>query len=339
MIGGCKLRAILAFALVALQAPAWGQSIAPAPGGSQQNPPPTGPSVQASAAAPDDPLSISAAQTRMAQKNFAEAVAILTTLADRGDQKAGAMLARILAFGPREVQDFKAAVKQAQSSADQGVADGQEVLGLLYLQGVGVVSNPAAAAKWLRLAANQDEVTAQFQMGVLYTSGHGVRKDPAEAMRWYVKAAEQGFSSAYLTIAAAFSEGAGLPKDPRQSFFWYSVALPRLSDNGIASAAARGRDKVATGLTYDETKPYQIVAATWVPTKGALDSVRAQIGKTTPEMITRDSGSGFSVAASGEILTARHVVKGCKRISVSLPSSGTTTAPFWPRTPTSIWRS
>jgi S1-C subfamily serine protease len=176
-------------------------------------------------------------------------------------------------------------------------------------------------------AAAHNDPGAETQLGALYSLNQLVKKDPTASVKWTAEAAEQGAGAALYNVAIAFSEGSVLPRDPRQAFFWFTVALPRLGESpSLASQAVHGRDKAATQMTLDETRGLQIIAQTWVPTKGSLDGVRAQAGKTTVGQIPRDTGSGITLNAVGDVLTARHVIKDCKRVTVTAPGGTSTDA-------------
>ena len=255
------------------------------------------------------------------QHDYVTAVSLLQQLAKQGDVHAEALLARLLGFGPKEVQNPSAALPWAQAAAQRGDAEGEEVLGYLYANGVGVAKNPATAADWLRRAAEQDNASAAQQLGMFYLTGSGVARDPVQGVKWLVRAGEQGHPVALAAIGEGFAKGDGLPEDPRQAFFWYSVALPRLADQpGPSTLTLRARDAVATKMTFDETRAFMIMAQTWVPAKGSLAGVTAQAGMKTTGPIPRDTGSGFTINDQGQVLTADHVVRECKTITVTAPA-------------------
>lgn len=287
------------------------------------------PRAAGAASPPADPPAAAAAtsldQIRglLGQHDYARALALLEPLAKQGDPKAQALLARVLGFGPKEQRSPAEAVGWAEAAAQKGDAEGEEVLGWLTLSGVGVARDAAVAAEWFRRAAEQDNVAAAQELGLLYTAGTGVGKDAAQAVKWTVRAAERGNPVALATLGEAFSKGEILPLDPRQAFFWYSVALPRLADqSGPSSVTLRERDKVAIELNFDDTRALMLMAQNWVPAKGSLEGVLAQAGKKTTGPALRGTGSGFAINEAGDVLTARHVVKDCKTLTVT-PAGGT----------------
>src|SRR5262245_22949702 len=105
--------------------------------GACQAPPGAGGRPATVAVAPSD-MTLEEAHARLDRHDYAGAVTILETLGKGGDAKAEVALARLYAFGPRELQAPSEGAGWAQRAATQGDAGGEAVLGLLYLNGVGV---------------------------------------------------------------------------------------------------------------------------------------------------------------------------------------------------------
>jgi uncharacterized protein len=88
----------------------------------------------------------------MAREDYAQAVAILSPLAQNGDPAAQAYLGYLYAIGRGVPQDYTQAAIWYRRAADQGHSGAQYELGLLYDKGQGVPVNVIQAEKWLILA-------------------------------------------------------------------------------------------------------------------------------------------------------------------------------------------
>ena len=78
--------------------------------------------------------------------------------------------------------------------ARRGDAEAEAAIAGLYLQGLGVEWSAAQAAAWYRRAAKRGLMAAQMNLGDLYATGRGVRRDLVEAYLWLGLAAAQGNS-------------------------------------------------------------------------------------------------------------------------------------------------
>jgi uncharacterized protein len=97
--------------------------------------------------------------------------------------------------------DYAAALRLWRSLADKGDASAQYCVGRLYEDGVGVPQNYAEAAKWYWAAAAQNYTLAEVKLARMYLDGRGVPKSEAKAVRLYCRAADSGNTDAqeYLT--------------------------------------------------------------------------------------------------------------------------------------------
>ena len=97
-------------------------------------------------------------------------------------------------------KDYASALSLFRSLAEKGDAKAEGNLGVLYSHGEGVRQDYAEALKWYRRAAEQGDPHAQFNIGVLYDHGTGVDQSYAEALKWYELAAAKGDVLAHLNL-------------------------------------------------------------------------------------------------------------------------------------------
>jgi TPR repeat protein len=126
------------------------------------------------------------------RKDYATALSLFRSLADKGDARAQGNVGAMYANGQGVPLDYAEAIKWYRRAADQGDAHAQYNLGVRYDRGGGVTQDYAEALKWYRLAAAKGDVLAHGNLGVLYANGHGVPQDYAEAITHIRFAAERG---------------------------------------------------------------------------------------------------------------------------------------------------
>src|ERR1700760_2826485 len=68
-------------------------------------------------------------------------------------------------------KDYASALSLFRSLAEKGNLKAQSNLGAMYARGEGVPKNDAEALKWYRRAADQGEPHAQYNIGVHYDHG------------------------------------------------------------------------------------------------------------------------------------------------------------------------
>ena len=88
--------------------------------------------------------------------------------------------------------DYATAIRIWHSLADRGSATAQTFLGMVYADGRGVTQNYAEAAKWYRLASDQGHSVAQFNLGYMYAHGQGVPQDYVTAHMLFNLASAKG---------------------------------------------------------------------------------------------------------------------------------------------------
>jgi hypothetical protein len=137
---------------------------------------------------------IAKARQAYRSRKTAEAVALLTPLAEAGDLQAAAILGDFLmspADGPANLPQAR---RWLALAAPEGSPQTLYNLGVLYDKGGGGERDAAEAAKWFGLAADQRDSTAQLNLGILYhpKGPAGLMKDVQAARQWLLYAANNG---------------------------------------------------------------------------------------------------------------------------------------------------
>ncbi len=187
------------------------------------------------------------ARAAFGSRQYAEALALLEPMAERGNPGAQNGLAVMYARGLGVRQDLGEAFKWHKKAALQGYALAQFFLGLMYADGQGVAQDAAQGAGWLRAAAQQGLPVAQFSLAAMYARGEGVGKDSYQAAAWYRKAAEQGHALAQHNLALLYLSGEGVPRNPAEAFRWEQKAAELGDENaqfGLGILYAKGVDGV-----------------------------------------------------------------------------------------------
>ena len=130
---------------------------------------------------------------------YAEALAILKPLADRGVARAQFRYAVMQQYGRgtttnrNEAEDlFRRALPAIRTNAEAGEPWAQADLASLYEDGMVVAQDLEQAVSWYQKAAEQGYAGAQTNLGILYYYGRGVEQDREIATEWFRAAADQG---------------------------------------------------------------------------------------------------------------------------------------------------
>lgn len=217
--------------------------------------------------------------------DYATALKLFRSLAERGDSGAQYAIGRMYAKGqgmPKDSaeamkwfdkaneqskalqaynrSDFATARKVFTPLAEKGQALAEYILGLMYANGQGVPESYTEALKWLQKAAEQGEAKAQFSVGVIYFKGLGMPANQAEAFKWYRRAADQGNATAQYNLGAMYAKGQTVPQDVVRAHMLYALA----ADNGVR-AADEARDKLAKSMSAEQIAEAKKMAHEWKP--------------------------------------------------------------------------
>lgn len=102
---------------------------------------------------------------------------LLTAVAGRADPRDDAMAAL-------ERGDFATAMNILKTFAEKGDAGAQAALAVLYDVGQWLPQDSAEAVRWYRLAAAQGDKSARYNLAGMYAAGEGTPKDELRAYLW-----------------------------------------------------------------------------------------------------------------------------------------------------------
>ncbi|HEV2674855.1 MAG TPA: trypsin-like peptidase domain-containing protein [Aliidongia sp.] len=293
--------------------------------------------------------SLADAREAIRAKDYGRAIAILQPLAEQGNSAAEQELGGIYFLGLGTPVDANAALKWFMGPAQKGDAIAQKDVAIVYQSGK-LGPNDDEAFRWFKLSAEQGNADAESNLGFMYRRGRGTPPDVKEAIRWTIKAAEQGHAVSLANLGTHYAEGLGVAQSYSQALFWLDVAIQRMPPNGPERPKhQKYADGLAAHLSATEVQSIAASATTWIPARGALDSVLAQAGLPpngpgpSPVRIASaatpapqapggrppsgsGSGSGFIFNTAGEVLTNNHVVDRCTSIRTRLANGEPTAA-------------
>lgn len=148
----------------------------------------------------------------------------LRSAAAAGNASAQFIIAGRYLDGKSVPQDFAKALYWYQQAATRGLAPAQYRLATLYELGKGTVADPVRALGWYERAALGGNVKAMHNAAVILA---GTKAGPADfdrAFRWFKAAAERGFSDSQFNLAILYERGLGTPPNLEEAYLWYSLA-------------------------------------------------------------------------------------------------------------------
>ncbi len=180
-------------------------SAAPAPEGSQAQPPQPKPAELESMLMPEGSDPVLTGSVAQPAQDIAAIVSGETANSDN--------------MAPSEAGSL-----QLREAAAMGNADAQFVIATRYLNGEnGVTQDYAKAAYWYGKAAAAGNAPAQYRLGTLYERGKGVARDMKAALGWYERSASLGNVKA-MHNAAVLAAGSDQQKpDYPRAFKWFSL--------------------------------------------------------------------------------------------------------------------
>lgn len=123
-----------------------------------------------------------------------------------------------------EAKNFAQSLAMLGPLAEKGLVDAQYRIAIMYQNGLGVVRNELLAMKWMVAAANQNFALAQHGLGFMYLEGDCVSKNGDKALLWFKKAAEQGMAGSQTTLGMMYQSGNGVEQNSEEALKWFQLA-------------------------------------------------------------------------------------------------------------------
>jgi len=140
-------------------------------------------------------------------KRYADAIALLQPLADKGIVRAQFKLGIMAFYGRGTTRNrseginiIRNALPAVTKFADEGRSWAQVNLGSLYESGIALPRDLKEAVFWFRSAAEQGFPEAQYNLGDAYRRGRGVTINRRSAIEWFQRAAKQGNKDAAQSL-------------------------------------------------------------------------------------------------------------------------------------------
>ena len=113
-----------------------------------------------------------------------------------------------------KAKDYATALMVWNTLAEKGNAHAQYMLGNIYMEPGDATKNPDMAIKWYTLAAEQDHTAAQSTLGLMYLYGSGVERDAKLAVKWLLRTAKPKKSKANKDNPDELAEEEEEPEEP-----------------------------------------------------------------------------------------------------------------------------
>jgi uncharacterized protein len=148
--------------------------------------------------------------------------------------------------------------------------------------------------------------------GQRYERGVGVAQNASKAARLYCKAARMGDTDAKYQLGQMYAFGRGVSRDKELAAAWLYQA----------AQAGDTRSKVLLQVLEVKSKPRREPTCPLGRgrTKGWAERPPSRLSSARRSILA-GSGTGFVVNGQGALMTAQHVVDGCRSIQVRKPGS------------------
>ncbi len=185
------------------------------------------------------------------QERYADAITILSPLAEQGDRNAQDLLGASFEEGRG---DFVTAAYWYRKAADQLQPDALTRLGELYEDGDGVPQDTQKAMHFLAKASELGSNDAQADLGEIYASVLG---DNVRAARYFALAAESGNPQAQYHLGLLLLGEEGVARDVAKSWMYLSLASSSVED------AAESRDVLELEMSPQDLEHARGLLADW----------------------------------------------------------------------------
>ncbi len=190
-----------------------------------------------------------------------QAMAILETIVARGEPRAAADLAELLAERQPDDPRIEDLLRRAAAEGDLGAL-------LTLARDYGDAAAAARAVVVLQASHAQGDAYAANHLAKLYAAD-GPLPDPALEVAWLKRAAERGHASAMLNYGRALVAGDVVTRDPERGIAWIRRAAE--ADNHWAQLELGRRLARGDGIERDPE-----AARSWLEKAAAQDNPRAE---------------------------------------------------------------
>jgi TPR repeat protein len=214
-----------------------------------------------------DPLAD--ANAAEARGDFAAAVLLYRSLAEKGNVGAQKRLGYLYEIGAGVERDWLKAAEWYSKAADAGDDGAAAALGFIGRNWVRM--NPGgnqAIYALVEKAAKMGNPRAQFSLGLMnYRIGDlsfdATSGNLDEALIWYRRAAEQGDVHSEIVVALAYAKGIGVAQSEVEAYKWYDLAASLAKYADVKDDVIRRRDELARAMSPAQIDEAKKLSADW----------------------------------------------------------------------------
>ncbi len=180
----------------------------------------------------------------------AQAVALLTQEAERGNAAALVTLGSMYERGVGTSRDFAKAFECFSKAAAAGLAEGYYNTGICYEVGMGTTGsadpeNARRAFEHFEKAAELGLSQGLYKLALVYTTGRGTDKNEAWGVELLGRAAAGGHAGAANDLGVVYFEGTlGVGRDTARAFEWFTRSAELGNGEAMKNLAVFYRDGV-----------------------------------------------------------------------------------------------
>ena len=214
--------------------------------------------------------SLEDAEKAVRKGDYATAISIYRSLAEKGDVSAQMRLGFFYESGAGLKRDWVESAKWFSKAADAGDENAVFVLSFLgrYWRHREGASAPPTIYELVEKVAKSGFAVAQFSLGVMnYPIGDpsfdAAKGNPAQALVWYRRAAQQGDIGAQVALGLAYAQGIGVVQDYIEADKWFNIAASRAKSADELADIATHHHKFAHVMTSSQLAEAQKLAREW----------------------------------------------------------------------------
>ena len=214
-----------------------------------------------------DPLAD--ANAAEARGDFAAALPIYRSLAEKGNVGAQRHLGYLYEIGAGVDRDWLKAAEWYSKAAEAGDEGAAAALGFIGRNWVRVNSAGNQVIYGLvEKAAKMGNARAQFSLGLMNYRIGDLSFDKAsgnldEALVWYRRAAEQGDVDSEIVLALAYAKGIGVQQSDVEAYKWYDIAASLAKYADVKDDVIKRRDELSRAMSPPQVEEAKKLSADW----------------------------------------------------------------------------
>jgi uncharacterized protein len=221
------------------------------------------------AAEPASADSLSDANAAEARGDFAAALPIYRSLAEKGNVGAQKRLGYLYEIGAGVDRDWLKAAEWYSKAADAGDESAAAALGFIGRNWVRMNSTGNQIIYALvERAAKMGNARAQFSLALMNYRIGDLSFDKAsgnldEALVWFRRAADQGDVDSEVVLALAYAKGIGVPQSDVEAYKWYDIAASLAKYADVKDDVIKRRDELAHVMSLPQLEEAKKLVVDW----------------------------------------------------------------------------